>query len=523
MFKNSRRQMALLLVLAMVLTSLAGWQSGTVDAAKKAAFSSKKITLTVGRSKKLTVKNAKGKKLTWKIKNKKIAKMTKSGKYGKKVKALKKGSTTITCKVKAGKKSYTLKCKVKVNAKKKATPAPAVTPAPVVPTTAPTVTPTATPYPPMTPIKEAYANVIPVVGNCLSLNQLKDEKLLAAFKTHFNSFTLENEMKPEAILKNDTLVNTSEAKTMTGTYVVPDSYEESTVPHLNFETIDQVLKIAYDNGIKMRAHTLVWHSQTPEWFFRTGYQGSGKVVSTTVMDARMEMYIKSVMYHVYQLDDGKYKDTVYAWDVVNEYMHNGSGNWSSVYGSRNVLGTKPGYVKTAFQIADSVLQDLGIRDKVSLIFNDFNTYVDPQSETDIINFINEGEETKICNGIGMQSHLDVDYPSPEEFIAAVDIFKANNFEIQITEFDATINNKEGRYNFERQKEADQGVYVDALMKAIVAAKRGGANITGFTIWGMYDTISWRKESKPLLFKSYDATTGVLTPKISFYNFINAAK
>ena len=40
MFKNSRRQMALLLVLAMVLISLAGWQSGTVDAAKKAAFSS---------------------------------------------------------------------------------------------------------------------------------------------------------------------------------------------------------------------------------------------------------------------------------------------------------------------------------------------------------------------------------------------------------------------------------------------------------------------------------------------------
>lgn len=39
------------------------------------------------------------------------------------------------------------------------------------------------------------------------------------------------------------------------------------------------------------------------------------------MNARMEMYIKTYMNHVYC---GSYGSVVYAWDVVNEYLHAGS-------------------------------------------------------------------------------------------------------------------------------------------------------------------------------------------------------
>ena len=43
-------------------------------------------------------------------------------------------------------------------------------------------------------------------------------------------------------------------------------------------------------------------------------------------------------------------------------------------------------------------------------------------------------------------------------------------------------------------------------------------VTDITLWGLYDTISWRASCSPLLFD-----TGITDPKASFYEFINAAK
>ena len=86
-------------------------------ARRKIALSKKSVTMTVGQKKTIRIKNAKGKRIKWSIKKKSIASYKKSGKYAVKLTAKKKGTTTLTCKVKNGKwKSY--RCKVKV---KKAT------------------------------------------------------------------------------------------------------------------------------------------------------------------------------------------------------------------------------------------------------------------------------------------------------------------------------------------------------------------------------------------------------------------
>ena len=56
----------------------------------------------------------------------------------------------------------------------------------------------------------------------------------------------------------------------------------------------------------------------------------------------------------------------------------------------------------------------------------------------MINYINE--EKKICDGVGMQSHLDVDYPTPGmngKIASTIDAFAAQGYEIQITELDVT--------------------------------------------------------------------------------------
>ena len=519
MNKKMKRCLAGGLTFAMAIGMVAGVNG---EAAAKPKFSTKKITVQVGKTKTLKAKNVSGAKLTWKVKNKKIVKLKKSSKTTYKVKGLKVGSTKVTCTVKRKKKKkVTLSCTVKVTKRVYKDTTDTSTPAPTAPAPAvPTATPTPTPKPPVTPIKDTYQPIFGEMGNCVSLSQLQDAKILAHVKTHYTSITLENEMKPEAVLKNDALVSTTEAKNMTSSYVIPDSYKETTVPRLNLGTVDAVLKIAYDNGLKMRAHTLVWHSQTPEWFFKAGYSDNGSYVSTDVMNARMEMYIRSVMNHVYTIEGGKYKDTVYAWDVANEYLHNfPNRNWSKVYGNREGnLETNPPYLKLAFEIAYDELVQLSITDKVKLFYNDYNTYVAPDDVVALINYINEGEENKICTGIGMQSHIDYDYPSPEEYAAAIRKFAEAGFEIQITEFDATINNKEGNYQYENQKRAHQADYVGRIMQAVIAEKKAGANITGFTIWGLYDTISWRAKSQPTLFKA-----SINDPKDSYYTFMEAAK
>ena len=69
------------------------------------------------------------------------------------------------------------------------------------------------------------------------------------------------------------------------------------------------------NNIAMRGHTLVWHSQTPTWFFKENYDANGAWVSTTTMDARMESYIKNMFAAIEQ----QYPElNLYAYDVKAE-------------------------------------------------------------------------------------------------------------------------------------------------------------------------------------------------------------
>lgn len=99
------KQIIICLLFAVVL---AGAMPKSSVEATSIKLSPKKITLTVGKSKKLTVKGTK-KKVTWSSNRKKVATVTKRGK----VTAKRKGTATITAKV-GGKK---LKCKVTVKAK----------------------------------------------------------------------------------------------------------------------------------------------------------------------------------------------------------------------------------------------------------------------------------------------------------------------------------------------------------------------------------------------------------------------
>ena len=327
-----------------------------------------------------------------------------------------------------------------------------------------------------------YGNVINKVGTACVASEILDNNILQYAKKEYNSMTVGNEMKPDYILGyNPKLISIAEAKSRG--YYIPDNYPESTVPALDFSTVDKILKTCYENGLALRGHTLVWHSQTPDWYFRTGYSRNSGYVSQDVMNKRMEYYIKTYMGHVCS---SKYSSVVYAWDVVNEFLHGKNSGWQKIYGNPT---TTTKFVKDAFNYAYDTLVYFKMTDKVKLFYNDYNTYMEVNDVIKLINYINSGR--KVCAGIGMQSHLGTDFPSVSYYKAALDAFRKAGFEIQITELDAGCTNEDV-----------QAKYYYDLMSAILSEKKQGANITALVWWGLCDNNSWRKSEKPLLYSNF---------------------
>ena len=66
---------------------------------------------------------------------------------------------------------------------------------------------------------------------------MQSDETMKFEKHHYNSNTLENELKPAQILSDwSGTISVSEAKKLG--YVIPDGYTESTVGKLNFDIVD---------------------------------------------------------------------------------------------------------------------------------------------------------------------------------------------------------------------------------------------------------------------------------------------
>lgn len=356
-----------------------------------------------------------------------------------------------------------------------------------------------------TTLKSSYSGLFGKVGVAVTIPQLQDLTTLNFITKHYNSITMENEMKPEYLLGySPSLITVGEAKERG--YIIPGGYNEPYVPDIHYNNVDMILSIASANSLGVRFHTLIWHNQTPAWFFKNDYNAGNGYVSAGVMDARIEYFVKNVVAYVHS---GVYSNTVYAWDIVNEYLHNtdaGISHWTQIYGEQ---GTSPSYVKEAFRHASEMLSYYNIRDKVKLFYNDYNTYLVADDIINMLSYINSG--IRYCDGVGMQSHLDVDWPAPSFVGEAVQKFMDAGLEIQLTEMDVTINFRQDFYTLE-----DQASYYHELMSMLISKKKAGGNITGITFWGLYDSVSWRASGYPLLF------TGIDQPKPAYYSVINAA-
>lgn len=321
-------------------------------------------------------------------------------------------------------------------------------------------------------LADAYSDYF-TIGAATSDSVLNNPLTKSIVLSQFNTITMENEMKPNSLL--DYRTNSTN----------PATYNTS--PALNFTNLEKYLKFAQDNGLKVRFHTLVWHSQTPRWFFTENYTTTvnAPLVSKEIMLKRMESYIKQIMQYT-----KNYPDVIYAWDVVNEAIE-GSGyrtNGSLWY---QVIGED--FVEKAFEYARKYSYD-----KAGLFYNDYSTY-DTTKRNTIYNMVKKLKDKGLIDGIGMQSHIDMNYPSLSAYEDTIKKFSELGVQINITELDMhnTLNTEAAL--------KQQAARYKALFEILVRLKRNGtANITSVTFWGVLDSGSWltnfkRETSYPLLF------------------------
>ena len=318
-------------------------------------------------------------------------------------------------------------------------------------------------------LKDAFAGDFKV-GVAVNTYQLADEELAGVITENFNSITMENEMKPESLLDQ----RSSEES-------------EDGMPGINTETLDRVLTLAKDNGLTLRGHCLVWHSQTPDWFFCEDYEASNPQVDKAEMKKRVESYIQKVL--TYCQDN--YPGVVYAWDVVNEACDDNGGyrtqsNWYQIYGDES-------YIEDAFTFARKYADK-----SVKLFYNDYNEYM-PAKRNTIADLLKNLSEKGIVDGVGFQSHWDMNYPSVDLVAAAIEEYAAiPGLELQFTEIDMH-NNDDSAEGLQSQAQR----YREFFQIILDADREGKADITSVTFWGLSDDVTWLtsfkgEDSYPLL-------------------------
>ncbi|MCQ2481932.1 MAG: endo-1,4-beta-xylanase [Clostridia bacterium] len=329
-------------------------------------------------------------------------------------------------------------------------------------------------------LSEVYADYFKLgcaIPNSLVTNEYQE--FITLVGQEFNSITLENELKPDSVLDAEACL------------ADPEKYNEC--PAVHFDNAKDALDWAQANDIKVRGHVLIWHSQTPDWFFYENYDNTGNLASRELMLTRMENYIKEVLTYM----NDNYPGLFYAYDVVNEAI-------DDEYNLRESFWTQTigdDFIEKAFEFARKYAGE-----GVDLFYNDYNEYVEGK-QAKIIETLKPVAEAGNIDGFGMQSHINISI-TPEEYVAVMQKYVDElGVKIHITELDI----KQSTVSF--NAEYDQGVFYNELFSALVEAKKNGMPLESVTFWGLTDDMSWRANEHPLLFNGdlsiKDSFRGVL--------------
>lgn len=328
-------------------------------------------------------------------------------------------------------------------------------------------------------IKDLFGSYGIKAGTCISQKMIYDPNFSNLMTEQFNSVTLENAMKPDAIL------NQSASKKA-----------DDIVVEFKSET-KNLLDWAKKNNMSLRGHTIIWHSQTPEWIFHEEFNASKDLVSREVMLKRMESYISQVFS---LLEEQGYIDMIYAYDVVNEAWEDNGTMRDTLW--KQTIGDD--YLYWAFYYADKYAPE-----SVDLYYNDYNEQFKYPAVTDFVKNLKDDSGRMLIDGIGLQAHL---YTKDDLnlYFKAVDEYAKCGIKVSLTELDVALGTYQNKLPNDDANLSAQGDFYNELIEGLLSRKEAGTlNLDSITFWGVADNLSWRAEQYPLL---YDKD---LNPKPAF--------
>ncbi len=311
-------------------------------------------------------------------------------------------------------------------------------------------------------LRDAYKDYF-TIGVAVNQTNVTDPAQIEIIKKQFNSVTAENDWKPGEIHPKE------------GVW--------------NFEKADKIANFCRENGIKMRGHCLCWHSQFADWMFT---DKKGKPVKKEVFYERLRDHIHTVV--------NRYKDVVYAWDVVNEAMADdnmmfrsfrpGAEAPSPYRQSKLFQLCGDEFIAKAFEFAREA-DPTGV-----LIYNDYSC-VDEGKRERIYTMVKKMKDAGVpIDGIGMQGHYNIYSPDEEALDKAITRFSEIVNTIHITELDLRTNTESGgQLWFSRGEAKPQAPYIatiqeDQYNRIFKVFRKHKDVIKNVTFWNLSDKDSW---------------------------------
>jgi endo-1,4-beta-xylanase len=323
-------------------------------------------------------------------------------------------------------------------------------------------------------LKDVYKDAF-LIGAAVnpSITSGRDKSAQDIALKHFNTITAENVLKASSI------------NPQPGVY--------------NWGPADDYVAFGEKNRMFIIGHTLVWHNQVPAWFFTNA---AGKPNTKEEQIERLRSHIEAVA--------GRYAGRIHGWDVVNEVIENDgsyrTNNWVNAFGTGDTL------VKYAFKFASQYAPN------TELYYNDFNAWR-PSKRDAIVRMVKMLQKEGVrIDGVGMQGHWGLNYPSNKYIEDAIDAYAACGVKVMITELDVDVLplSKEGQLagwaaNADKQLQLEEfeiflDPYKDGLpdsvqkqltdryaeLFSIFYKKRD--KISRVTLWGIHDGASWKNGS-----------------------------